>query len=213
MIAGMLAEAGVWFGDNLRVNAKLAARGLYEDNTLHRLNRQIAFHLDTESSLHVETRRYKPLPLVDVLGEYQEYVQELSAGRELWGVKDPLLVTSWPEARRFYDNARIVAVHRARAAIVASFHKASGRGLLVTERMVTHLLAHFYHILDTEPAPVYHVDYGRVIADPAGQARDLLAWCQAGTDVVLDQGAAVAFVDPGLRTFDSNGAVLSGGAR
>lgn len=204
-VAGLLAAAGVHFGDNLRVNRNLAAKGLFEDNVLHRLNRQIARNLDGEYSIHVETRRYPVLDMAQALDQYAARLGELRAGGPVWGVKDPYLAIAWPEVGHLYGNCRVVAVHRSRAAIVASLRRASNRELDVTERMVTHLLARFYNVLDTLRRPLYHIDYGRLIADPPGQAGALLRWLNVPG---LDPAAAAEFVEPGLRHFDPNGAPL-----
>jgi hypothetical protein len=208
-IAGALSAAGVWFGADLLTNEWLAAKGLYEDRTLHRLNRQLAHHRDDTPVLRIETRRYRPVPPVPLLQEeYRLRLAALRAEYPLWGVKDPYLAVAWPDVGPLYGRCLLVAVHRSRPAVVASFRRVGNLKREHAERMTTRLLWHFYTVLATSGLPRYHLDFEAVCRDPAGQLGALLDWLQPLTAVPLDGARAAEFIAPELRHFDADGETL-----
>lgn len=184
------------------------AKGHYEDECWHYLNRVAVHHSGLGQMLEPETTQIYPrIAESHENGLWDIYAEHVEAHRApLWGMKCIMLGVIWDSVRPIIPGEkRLIMVHRKWSSIVESraikmqIHLGGNRQS--AEQVTAALYERIYHNMVRPCVPLLHVQYEDILEDPAGQAERIIRF--AGGDVYedLDVAAAIRFVNPRLQHY------------
>ena len=198
MLAGMLHKLGVHMGDEFASPDQTRYHkdffGSFEERELFEFHRSMK-------------------PGANATEWIDEYIAKRSEGRDLWGVKDPVLVRSFPYfAERVDGDVRVIIARRNKLPTISSYMLAYHTKPSDAEAWYEEETRYLAESLEKYDGPVLYVDYDDLLENPEREAIRVVEYIFGGHrdfEVGVWQDA-IDSIDVSKRRFDRNGKWLGG---
>lgn len=186
-VSGMLHHLGVNMGDNMKGPHPSNPKGHFEDMDFLLLNDRMVGDWRNPSVEHISAH----------IHEYEKLVMDRSSNNLWWGIKDPRLCVTLPYFAHLLGDFQIIATDRSIESSATSLRSVHPMAHEEAVRIQKLYLGHRAKFLKDFNGPLLHVEYEKLVEDPATYATLFNMFLGRHQDT----SDAIAFVDAKLKHY------------